>query len=325
MNKLAAVAVSGALLACGVFYVVAANAGSASGSAIPSGITAIVNRSAPADDLYASQFCTGTLVSPWVVLTAAHCVSHQTPERLDVVVDADNLCRPDAIAGERIHVSRFAQPPPNSQWSPDAVALILASQSSERPVSVAPVPPNGDVDAYGWSSKRVMGTRQCHLRRIPLAQLPNATCKSAITDPRRWSPSRTEMLCAVPARAETANTCHGDSGGPVFARGSLVAMTVSGVGCGLYDPGAYLRVGALSAWLRTLDASPPRLSDTGKAPAPRNPPDLALSTGGSTNSGPSRSPGAWPDRASAGISVTRSPARRGTTTGGTHSTPSRAT
>ncbi len=263
LRKLTAL-VSSALLTCGAMYLVAANHRSNPFSRIPHGVVAVINRSAPADDIYASQLCAGTLIAPTVVLTAAHCMADETPEQLDVVVDADNLCRPNRIVGERLHVRGFADAPQESGWSPDAIALILASPSSQPPAQVAPVPQGTDVDAYGWSSKSVVGGHQCHLRRIRLNQLANDACASAITDRRRWSPSEAEILCAVPASSEVANTCHGDSGGPVFARGSLVAMTISGTGCEVDDPGAYLRVASLSTWLETLDTTLPRPEHLGQ-------------------------------------------------------------
>ena len=251
--------------------------------AVPSGVVAVILASAPSDDVSASQFCTGVLVAIDQVLTAAHCVTGKRADRIDVILDANNLCSPNPISGERVQVSAIE---PFASGA-DAALLRLASASAgHSPVKLSGRDPRpGDVlDAWGWSSSSIGGATSCGVTARSLRAVRLELCAEELTTTARTSSSG-DYLCGVPAG--TRNTCLGDSGGPLFVsdrripdqhipgqrtpgqhsgdqhssdqhssdqqsvdrHGShqheLAAITLSGRGCGADDPGLYLTAAAI--------------------------------------------------------------------------------
>lgn len=224
----------------------------------PSGVVAIILASAPFDDVSASQFCTGALVAPDLVVTAAHCVNGKRADRIDVILDADNLCSPDPISGERVHVAAIE---PFSSGADAALLRLVTASARRSPVSLL----DGDlrqrqlVDAWGWSSSSIGGASSCRVTSRPLRAVSLDQCTleldaelteigSDANSDRDFNPARdsvADYLCALPTG--TRNTCLGDSGGPLVTsdRYELAAITLSGRGCGVNDPGLYLTATAI--------------------------------------------------------------------------------
>jgi hypothetical protein len=231
-------------------------AGDARTSEPPSGVVALINASAPLDDVSASQFCTGILVDDRTVATALHCVADRDVTGIDVIVDARNLCSTAAIVGERVRV--VSSHP--VEGGVDATLLELAhpvEYGSPVVVAESAPPPGAELDAWGWGSASPGGPSPCSVERKSLRSVGAARCDRELAGPRALPSFRErDYLCAVPrdVAGASANTCLGDSGGPVFewlggtgerrATVELVGMTLAGRGCGADDPGLYLAAGA---------------------------------------------------------------------------------
>jgi secreted trypsin-like serine protease len=145
--------------------------------------------------------CTGVVVAPDVVLTAAHCknievVKTHLGEKIRVW---DNIAHPDyAGAGS---------------WRNDLRVLILEDSTAVPPVRVTS-PQTGPalVSGYGVDENGVSGVLRV-----------GDTYIDAVTE--------TVALTA----GGSVDSCYGDSGGPVYQDGLLVAITSSGRvsgGCG---------------------------------------------------------------------------------------------
>jgi len=224
----------------------------------PSGVAAIILASAPLDDVSASQFCTGALVAPDLVVTAAHCVEGKRADRIDVILDADNLCSPDPISGERVHVAAIE---PFSSGADAALLRLVTASARHSPIALhdGELRPGNELDAWGWSSSSIGGASSCRVTTRPLRAVPLDHCRleldaesaeigSDADSDRGFVPARdsvADYLCALPTG--TRNTCLGDSGGPLFTsdRHELAAITLSGRGCGANDPGLYLTATAI--------------------------------------------------------------------------------
>lgn len=218
------------------------------GTPVP-GVAAIVNASAPDDDLYFSQFCAAVAVASTRLLTAAHCVRDLDAEQIHVVIGADNLCRSAAIEGRRHQVVRIDIHPEYDAASARFDLALLAIEGriedpAIRRVSSSPVGP-AVATAVGWGRQSVGGRAACQLTRVDLS-IQDDGCATIPNGRRMLDP--TAMLCAV---SSGPNTCTGDSGGPLFEGTDLSSASVLGVvswgpSCAAGTPGLYARADLLA-------------------------------------------------------------------------------
>ncbi len=223
-----------------------------------------------------AYYCTGALVAPSVVLTAAHCGVLLPPSSFSVGTGRLNLY--DSSTGQVLGVSSVAISP---TWDPASyhgdVALLQLSQPSTAPT--LPVATADDASwvyragapmiVAGWGRTVPWGSAAADLNWVGMSVQEDGFCRRSFNGA---SPGydASSMFCAS-APGSAAGACYGDSGGPAVGQSQGGTYEIIGVASLIFlqncaPPDVFARLSYSSAWLSDEIA---RLQAT--APPPRAP------------------------------------------------------
>ena len=213
--------------------------------------------------------CTGSVIAPDVILTAAHC----TVDSLGLPASY-GFARPGVIAISDDATERFwdpyelaTHPGYDPQTLQNDVALVVLDNPTSAPAMplIAPwqdglLVGGAPVNMAGWGKMAAGGISQtATLQEATVPLISNADCVRGFTTPglaEIFDPA--SMLCAYDQPAGIG-VCHGDSGGPL-------AMTIAGtrtaIGVASWvqvpcasGPSVYSRTSAFRSWI--LDGTTP--------------------------------------------------------------------
>lgn len=218
------------------------------------------------DGNYQSQFCAGTVIAPYWVLTAAHCMRDTAttffqPADLKVLVGSTDLIDDP---GQLIDIEEIIVHEgfnfTNAAVENDIALLRLAAAVDVTPVSLNSSAENEapglESITAGWGSTNPEGTDYptgLQEVRVPLVSLEDCQAAYQMTDP----PAQVldQQLCAGLLGEGGKDSCSGDSGGPLFVIDDMenpvqTGITSFGAGCADPDfPGVYTRVSSFLDWI----------------------------------------------------------------------------
>jgi hypothetical protein len=176
------------------------------------------------------ELCSGAVIAPRVVLTAAHCLIGVAPSDLQVFVGSDITTARAVSIARLVKPDRYVDEKPLNERGLDLGALILEGEAGVAPLAIARSAPPSRLRLVGYGMTSFPdGPRGA---RMTVDVTVGSTCSTLLTF--------------------GADACHGDSGAPLLSSAGEIAAVVSYGDPGCAGPTAAVRVDAYAAFVDQL-------------------------------------------------------------------------
>ncbi|XP_063917041.1 serine protease persephone-like [Zophobas morio] len=207
--------------------------------------------------------CGGTLISPYHIVTAAHClVNVQGNElkiaRLGVINVPEMVKNPDPKIDYNV-VDVIIHKHYDGRRKLNDIALVKLEKQVRFTDTIRPAclytkndnPEN--LKVTGWGVVSFGGERSSILQKGTLNPVPLQEC-SSIYQKRVQKEITENQICAV---SNPSSACQGDSGGPLQTQSranlfTVVGISSYGIGCGGQYPGVYTRISGYLDWIEKI-------------------------------------------------------------------------
>ncbi|CAF4836500.1 unnamed protein product [Pieris macdunnoughi] len=201
-----------------------------------------------------THFCGSSIISHWLVMTAAHCMLDYPKDRIEVVVGTNDFWS----GGAKYKIDKYINHENYNDTSfANDISLILVNRQIQlgEKVGLVKLPtedtPGGlDLIIAGFGYIDNYRTRPKRMQKLTVKSLTVKECQeSELKKEKTWNPITDKLLCTY--KDVSQGICQGDSGGALVHNGTVHGITSWNIPCGRGVPDVFTRVYKYLDWIST--------------------------------------------------------------------------